>query len=154
MPLHKVTDFLSEISAFFRKNDAHKAMYSILDVIKWLRMNESTLFGMKSKCNNVYPLLQVFQALLLYPCFMVRNPYRFAGSSLSGLLGCKKDVFYRFLSNPKINWRKSVYHLTLHLWSKMPKGGLWKSCSRKRRGCWGWANARPATSPRKSRRHP
>lgn len=27
MPLHKVTDFLSEISAFFRKNDAHKAMY-------------------------------------------------------------------------------------------------------------------------------
>lgn len=95
MPLHKVTDFLSEISAFFRKNDAHKAMYSILDVIKWLRMNESTLFGMKSKCNNVYPLLQVFQALLLYPCFMVRNPYRFTGSSLSGLLGCQKDVFYR-----------------------------------------------------------
>ena len=59
MPLHKVTDFLSEISSFFRKNDAHKAMYSILDVIKWLKMNESTLFGMKSKCNNVYPLLQV-----------------------------------------------------------------------------------------------
>ena len=119
MPLHKVTDFLSEISAFFRKNDAHKAMYSILDVIKWLRMNESTLFGMKSKCNNVYSLLQVFQALLLYPCFMVRNPYRFTGSSLSGLLGCKKDVFYRFMSNPKINWRKSVYHLTLQLWSKI-----------------------------------
>lgn len=41
MPLHKVTDFLSEISSFFRKNDAHKAMYSILDVIKWLKMNES-----------------------------------------------------------------------------------------------------------------
>ena len=119
MPLHKVTDFLSEISSFFRKNDAHKAMYSILDVIKWLRMNESTLFGMKSKCNNVYPLLQVFQALLLYPCFMVRNPYRFTGSSLSGLLGCQKDVFYRFMSNPKINWRKSVYHLTLQLWSKI-----------------------------------
>lgn len=119
MPLHKVTDFLSEISSFFRKNDAHKAMYSILDVIKWLKMNESTLFGMKSKCNNVYPLLQVFQALLLFPCFMVRNPYRFTGSSLSGLLGCKKDVFYRFMSNPKINWRKSVYHLTLQLWSKI-----------------------------------
>ena len=57
--------------------------------------------------------------LLLYPCFMVRNPYRFTGSSLSGLLGCKKDVFYRFMSNPKINWRKSVYHLTLQLWSKI-----------------------------------
>lgn len=119
MPMHKVTGFLSEISAFFKKDDAHKAMYFIMDVVKWLRMSESTLFGKKSKCNNVYPLLHVFQALLLYPCFMVRNPYRFTGSSLSGLLECKKDVFYRFLCNPKTNWRKLVYHLTLQLWSRI-----------------------------------
>lgn len=108
-------------------------MYSILDVIKWLKMNESTLFGMKSKCNNVYPLLQVFQALLLFPCFMVRNPYRFTGSSLSGLLGCQKDVFYRFMSNPKINWRKSVYHLTGMMCSKVSllrKHALTESCTR------------------------
>ena len=82
-------------------------------------MNESTLFGMKSKCDNVYPLLQVFQVLLLYPCFMIRNPYRSTGSSLSGLLKCKKDVFYLFMSNPQINWRKSVYYLTLRLWSRI-----------------------------------
>ena len=119
MPVHKVTDFISEISAFFGKNDAHKAMYSIMDVMKWLRMSEFTLFGMKSKCNSVYPLLQVFQALLLYPCFMIRNPYHFTGSSLSGLLACKKDVFYRFMSNPKITWRKLVYNLTLQLWSRI-----------------------------------
>ena len=119
MPVHKVTDFLSEISAFFGKNDAHKAMYSIMDVMKWLRMSEFTLFGMKSKCNSVYPLLQVFQALLLYPCFMIRNPYHFTGSSLSGLLACKKDVFYRFMSNPKITWRRLVYNLTLQLWSRI-----------------------------------
>ena len=30
MPAHKVTDFLSEISAFFKKDDAHSAMYSII----------------------------------------------------------------------------------------------------------------------------
>lgn len=35
MPIHEVTDFLSEISAFFKKDDAHNAMYSIMDVIKW-----------------------------------------------------------------------------------------------------------------------
>ena len=62
-------------------------------------MTESSLFKMKSKCNNVYSLLQVFQALLLYPCFMIRNPYHFNESSLSRLLGCKKDVFYRFMDN-------------------------------------------------------
>lgn len=119
MPIHKVTNFLSEISAFFKKDDAHTAMYSIMDVIKWLKMTESSLFGMKSKCNSVYSLLQVFQALLLYPCFMIRNPYRFSDSSLSYLLGCKKDVFYRFMSNPTINWRKLLYHLNLQLWSKI-----------------------------------
>lgn len=94
-------------------------MYSIMDVIKWLKMTETSLFGMKSKCNNVYSLVQVFQALLLYPCFMIRNPYRFGGSSLSHLLDCKKDVFYRFMSNPKIDWRKLVYYLNLQLWSKV-----------------------------------
>ena len=53
MPIHKVTDFLSEISAFFKKDDAHSAMYSIMDVIKWLKMIEPSLFRMKSKCNNI-----------------------------------------------------------------------------------------------------
>ena len=119
MPLHKVTDFLSEISAFFKNNDAHKAMYSIMDVIKWLKMSEMSLFGMKSKCNNVYSLLQVFQTLLLFPCFMIRNPYNYGGSSLSHLMDCKKDVFYRFMNNPGIDWRKLLYHLNLQLWSKI-----------------------------------
>ena len=119
MPTHKVTDFLSEISAFFKKYDAHNAMNSIMDVIKWLKMTESSLFGMKTKCNNMYSLLQVFQALLLYPCFMIRNPYHFGESSLSHLLGCKKDVFYRFMSNPNIDWRKLVYNLNMQLWSKI-----------------------------------
>lgn len=30
MPTHKVTTFLSEISIFFRENDSHKAMYTIM----------------------------------------------------------------------------------------------------------------------------
>ena len=119
MPMHKVTDFLSEISVFFKKDDAHNAMYSIMDVIKWLRMTEQSLFGMKSKCNNTYSLLQVFQALLLYPCFMIRNPYRFESSSLTSILSCKKDVFYRFMNNPKIDWRKLMYRLNLQLWTKI-----------------------------------
>mgnify|MGYP006979229534 FL=1 len=36
----------------------------------------------------------------------------------------------------------------------MSKGGLWKSCSRRRRDYWNWANARSATSSRKLWRHP
>ena len=32
MPTHKVTNFLSEISLFFKNNDSDHAMFTIMDV--------------------------------------------------------------------------------------------------------------------------
>ena len=119
MPMHKSTNFLSEISVFFENTDAHIAMSSIMDVIKWLKMTEKILFGVSSRCNNMYSLLHVFQTLLLFPCFMVRNPYNYNSSTLSHLMGCKKDVFYRFMNNSNIDWRKLLYYLNLQLWTKI-----------------------------------
>lgn len=82
-----------------------------------VKISEMALFGIKSRCNNVYSLLQVFQTLLL--CFMIRNPYNYNCSSLSRLIDCKKDVFYRFMNNLGIDWRKLLYHLNLQLWFKI-----------------------------------
>ena len=45
MPVHKVSTFLSEISTFFKKNTAEGAMFTIMNVIKGVKMNEQTLFG-------------------------------------------------------------------------------------------------------------
>ena len=87
MPVHKVSTFLSEISTFFKKNNAEGAMFTIMNVIKGVKMNERTLFGRTSKCNCVYSLLQVFQFLFICPCFMIRNPFNVMGSSLGGRLG-------------------------------------------------------------------
>ncbi len=39
------------------------------------------------------------ELLLLFPCFMVKNAYRYAGSALESIVRCGKDVFYRFLTN-------------------------------------------------------
>ncbi|MBP1631400.1 MAG: Uncultured bacterium extrachromosomal [Bacteroidetes bacterium] len=61
MPIHKVTTFLSKISSFFKKDNDNTAMFTIMNVMKGIKMSEMILFGTKSKCNNVYPLLQVFQ---------------------------------------------------------------------------------------------
>ena len=99
MPMHKVTTFLSEISAFFKNNDAENAMFTIMNVIKGIRMNEQTLFGRKGRCNCKYSLLQVFQPLLVCPWFMIRNPFSTYGSPLGGKLGCRKDVSYEFLND-------------------------------------------------------
>ena len=71
-------------------------MFTIMNVIKGVKMNERTLFGRTSKCNCVYSLLQVFQFLFICHCFMIRNPFNVMGSSLGGRLGCGKDVFYEF----------------------------------------------------------
>jgi hypothetical protein len=86
MPVHKVTQFLSEISTFFKKSDSDHAMFAIMDVIKGIKMNEQPLFGRKSRCNCKYSLLQVFQLLLVCPCFMLRNPFNIYGSPLGGKL--------------------------------------------------------------------
>lgn len=40
-------------------------MFTIMNVIKGVKMNEQTLFGRKSRCNSVCPLLYVFQFLFL-----------------------------------------------------------------------------------------
>lgn len=119
MPKHKSTKNLSEIGTFFKKNDATSAMFNIMNTIKSLRMSEKLLFGRQSRCNQLYRLLDVFIALLIGPCFMIRNPYNYAGSPLSSLLGCGKDVFYDFLCDVRTNWRKLMYYLTLQLWNKI-----------------------------------
>ena len=119
MPMHKVTKFLSEISTFFRKNDSDRAMFTIMEVIKGIRMNEWTLFGRKSRSGSKYSLLQVFQLLLVCPCFMIRNPFNIYGSPLGGKLGCRKDVFYEFLNDGRTDWRKLMYHIVRQLWTKV-----------------------------------
>ena len=119
MLVRKDTNFLSEISTFFKKNDSDRAMFTIMNVIKGVKMNERTLFGRTSKCNCVYSLLQVFQFLFICPCFMIRNPFNVMGSSLGGRLGCGKDVFYEFLNDARTDWRKLMYHITSQLWTKI-----------------------------------
>ena len=106
MPKNKITTILSEIDKFFDKKDASSAMFNIMRTINSLRLSEKVLFGRVSKCNQVYSLLSVFVCLLISPCFMIRNPYHYSGSPLSGLMNCKKDVFYDFLRDVRINWRK------------------------------------------------
>ena len=115
----KGTNIFSEIGKFFKENDATSAMNAIMDMTKVLRLSEKRLFGSESKCNCKLTQLQVLGLLILFPCFMIRNAYNYSKSSLSGLFACKKDVFYRFLSNESYDWRKILATVTLQLWDKI-----------------------------------
>ncbi len=104
MPMPIVTNFLSEISTFFKKNDSEHATFTIMEVIKGIKMNEQTLFGRKSRYNSKYSLLQVVQLLLVCLCFIISNPFNIYGSPLGGKLGCRKDVFYEFLNDGRTDY--------------------------------------------------
>lgn len=82
-------------------------------------MSEQTLFGRKSRCNSKYSLLQVFQLLLVCPCFMIRNPFNIYGSPLGDKLGCHKDVYYDFINDGRTDWRKLMYRIVCQLWTKV-----------------------------------
>ena len=112
----KGTNIFSEIGKFFKENDATSAMNAIMDTTKALRLSEKQLFGSESKCNCKLTQLQVLGLLILFPCFMIRNAY--SRSSLSSLFDCRKDVFYRFLSNESYDWRRILASVTLQLWNK------------------------------------
>ena len=68
-------DFFVRDKRIFQENASDNAMFVIMKVIKGIKMSEQTLFGRKSRCNSKYSLLQVFQLLLVCPCFMIRNPF-------------------------------------------------------------------------------
>jgi len=114
----KGTNIFSEIGKFFKENDATSAMNAIIDMTKTLRLSEKRLFGSESKCNCKLTQLQVLGLLMLFPCFMIRNAYNYGKSSLSCLFDCRKDVFYRFISNESYDWRKILATVSLQLWNK------------------------------------
>jgi len=114
----KGTNIFSEIGKFFKENDATSAMNAIMDTTKALRLSEKRLFGSESKCNCKLTQLQVLGLLMLFPCFMIRNAYNYGKSSLSSLFDCRKDVFYRFISNESYDWRRILATITPQLWNK------------------------------------
>ncbi len=52
---------------------------------------------------------------MLFPLFMVRNAYHYSESILFNVLSCKKDVFYRFMANGSLYWRRILYRINLQL---------------------------------------
>lgn len=89
-----------------------------MDVSQHLKLSEKTL-SLESHWNCKFTRLQVFQLLLLFPFFMVKNAFHYTDSSLSRVVPCKKDVFYRFMENGSLDWRKMLYRINRQLINKI-----------------------------------
>ena len=120
MSIHKITPFLSDIKIFFKKNDMTGAMQTISSILSDVRITEKATLAVVSKVNCVYRLLSIFQMLLLFPCFGVRNVWsKQRDGILDSLMKARKDVFYRFMKNPDVDWRKAMWHISVQLWRRI-----------------------------------
>ena len=100
MPNNKSTNVFSENGKFFKEKDATSAMNAIMGMMDALSLSEKRLFGIESRRNCKLTQLQLLGLLMLFPCFMIRNAFNYASSSLFGVYSCKSDTFNRFLSKP------------------------------------------------------
>ena len=109
---------ISEINGFFHKNDCNKAINSIMTTIRHLNLRSSCI-GFEKRHNCKLTCLQVLELLLLFPFFMIKNSFQYNHSGLSKLFSCQKDMFYRFMNQDNIDWRKLVYQVSLCLLNRI-----------------------------------
>lgn len=108
----KDTTILSEINNFFTSSE--KAIETVFSTLGSLKLSESQFF-IKEKPNNTYKDTDKLLLMLLFPLFKIKSGYEYKTSVLYSIVLCGKDVFYRLLNNPNINWRKLHYSISKKL---------------------------------------
>ena len=106
--------------SFFSENENNRAIDAIMRVMECINIRPDQI-GTEKKENCKFTNVQVLNLLMLFPFFVVRNAYRYSGSSLSRLFCCEKDMFYRFMNDGNIKWRKLLYAMNLQLLRKISR---------------------------------
>jgi hypothetical protein len=97
---------LSEINKYCSNNNIF--LNSFGDILKEFKLNyiNQLLSKSKSKGEN---LAKIFQILFVLQFFDITNIRNFYQSKKSQCVDFKKDVFYDFMKNEKVDWRKIMY---------------------------------------------
>ncbi len=112
---HKGTSIVSEIKDFFTSSE--KAINTIFQILSSLTLSEKRL-GIESKSNNEVTNISKLFLLLLFPFFEVKDAWHYQGSSLYQVYSYGKDIFYRFMNNSIVDWRRISYKLNMQLIGK------------------------------------
>lgn len=115
---HKDTVILSEIKGFFTTSE--KAIETILSFMSSLTFSDKQ-FGFSQAVNLQYQNYSKFVLLLLFPFFDIQDASHYYESALFKYIRCGKDIFYRFINNSMIDWRKFAYSLNMQLIHKVEK---------------------------------
>ena len=104
----KDTKIISEISNFFKGKQQSVLLQAFSMLVERLNMSSKLLGGVK-KPNCKLTNLQIFHILLVMPFFEIKGFSHYAGSGLGRMFSGKKDLFYEFIAQDGIDWRKILY---------------------------------------------
>ena len=124
--MNKNRHIISELQEFFENNEATNAITSISTIMKSLRI-QSKVIGSVKNHNCKFTSLQVLQLLVLFPFFSIKNASNYSYSALGRLFQCQKDMFYRFMNDGNVNWRRILYSVYKQLHSRINKTTRTKS---------------------------
>jgi len=124
--MNKNRHIIGELQEFFANNDASKAINSISTIMNSIRI-QSKVIGSVKNPNCKFTCLQVLQLLMLFPFFPVKNAANYSSSALSKLFTCNKDMFYRFMNDGNVNWRRLIYSVFKQLYSRVSRKTTSKS---------------------------
>lgn len=116
--MSKSTKIPSEIRNFFDEKRSSNIMDAFIHLLEAVNLDCRSLGGIKRE-NCQLTNLQVFQLLVLLPFFAIKGFSHYPSSALSRMFGGKKDVFYSYMAQDNINWRKVIYRITSWLITKV-----------------------------------
>lgn len=98
LSMNKDRHIISELNSFFAESNNTKAIQGIMNGMSHITLNHRQMdFAKAANCK--FTASHVLELMVLFPFFAIKNSLNFAGSVLGQMFACKKDMFYRFLSN-------------------------------------------------------
>lgn len=119
MPLRKSSTLFSEIKKFFSEKSSETAISHLTEILTGISMREQVLFGKQTRFNASFSMEWILSMLIMFPCLLAKNPYGYAKTAFGKLYGASKDVFYRFMNDASLDWRKIMNHITGQIWRRV-----------------------------------
>ena len=99
---NKSTKVFSETSSFFTSSE--KGIYRIMELYRSLKLSKLKI-GIDQVPQATFVKSDLLLGLLLFPIYSIKNVRGYCSHALSNSLEARKNTFYRFKNDCRINWR-------------------------------------------------
>lgn len=117
---NKSTKVFSEINSFFTSTE--KGIFRIMELYRVLKLNRLKI-GARQLPQSTFQKGDLLLGLLLFPLFSIPNVYSCCRHSLGNTLEARKNTFYRFKNDFRINWRSIVGSCNRALFKQIKEPG-------------------------------